>query len=529
MRTNFYKLKNTIAFLIVFMTVGYAKAQAPSIEWQQCLGGSSQDFAKYVRQTTDGGYIIAGKVHSNNGDVSGNHGGNDMWVVKLNAGGAIVWQRCLGGTYDDEVYAIEQTQDGGYIVVGQTKSNDGDVTGLHSGFNAIDAWVVKLDALGALLWQKTLGGSRQDTATDVKQTSDGGYAIVGYTNSIDGDVTGNHGSNDFWLIKLNNSGTIEWQKCIGGTGDDMAKSIQLTADGGYVLAGITQSNNGDVSGTQGSGDFWVVKLTAAADLQWQKTLGGSLIEYGGIVKQTNDGGYLIVGQTSSVDGDVTGNHSGVLNNYDAWVVKLNESGVLEWQKCLGGSTIDGAFDVLETTDNGFIVIGGVLSNDGDVVANHGDYDGWMVKLDNAGSLLWQKCFGGSGEELFLSIQQTTDGGCILAGGTASNDGDVIGFEGGFGNFSDLWVVKLEAEGLATSAFDKLAVKVFPNPVGNVLHISSADQAIVTGVKIIDMKGKKVLEQTHNCKDIAVENLVRGIYILETTSNGKTSQTKFIKN
>ncbi len=529
MRTTFYNLKNTIAFLIVLIAVGYAQAQNPVIEWQQCIGGSSVEYAKCIRQTTDGGYIIASYVQSNNGDVSGNHGLVDMWVVKLDAGGAIAWKRCLGGTYNDEVYAIEQTQDGGYILVGRTLSIEGDVAGSQSGFIVPNAWVAKLDALGALLWQKTLGGSREDAATGVKQTSDGGFAVVGYTRSIDGDVIGNHGSNDFWFVKLDGSGTIEWQKCFGGTGDDMAKSIQLTADGGYVMSGSSNSSNGDVSDWRGGYDFWVVKLTATADIQWQKMTGGGLYDGAFTVKQTSDGGYVIVGETSSADGDVTGNHSSEVNNFDAWVVKLNESGVLEWQKCLGGSTVDRAFDVLQTSDNGYIVAGNTISNDGDILGNHGSSDGWIVKLNNAGVLLWQKCFGGTNEESFLSIQQTSDGGCILTGGAASNNGDVIGFEGGLGNWSDVWVVKLAAEGLATFAFDKLDITVFPNPVGNVLHISAPDQVVVTEVKIFDIKGNQVLEQTRNCKDIAVGNLAQGIYILETKSNGKTTQTKFIKD
>lgn len=529
MGTKYYNLKKTFSFLIALMAIGYVRAQDPVIEWQQCLGGSSVEVANCVRQTADGGYVIAGSAVSSGGDVSGSHGGNDMWVVKLTATGALGWQRCLGGTNGEQAFAIEQTQDGGYVVVGQTGSDNGDVTGLHSGFNPIDAWVVKLDASGALLWQKTLGGSKQDSATGVKQTADGGYAVVGYTNSTDGDVTENHGSSDFWLVKLSDSGTIEWQKCFGGTADDKAQSIVLTSDGGYLLAGQATSSNGDVSGQHGSSDFWIVKLTSAADIQWQKAVGGSLVEIVQTVKQTNDGGYVVVGYTGSNNGDVTGNHSGEINNYDAWVVKLNGAGVLEWQKCLGGSTIDRAFDVLETADSGLIVVGSARSADGDVTGNHGSYDGWMVKLDYSGTLLWQKCFGGSGDEDLLSIQQTSDGGCIMAGATGSTDGDVSGFEGGLGNFYDVWVVKIAAGSLATSFFDKQVVTVSPNPVGNVLQITTKDQVRITAVKIIDMNGHTVLEQTRNCDTIAVGDLARGTYIIETITKTQSLKTKFIKN
>jgi hypothetical protein len=529
MQTKFHNLKKTTAFIIFILASNCARAQNPVIEWQQCLGGSSTEVANCIRQTNDGGYIMAGHSQSISGDISGNHGGDDMWVIKLNATGGLAWQRCLGGTNNDQAFAVEQTQDGGYIVVGQTKSNDGDVTGLHSGFAAMDAWVVKLDTSGALTWQKTLGGSKADAATGVKQTPDGGFAIVGYTRSVDGDVTENHGNSDLWLVKLSSSGILEWQKCFGGTADDTGQGIQLTSDGGYVLAGETASNNGDVSGTHGGNDFWVVKLSATANIEWQKAIGGNLAELVETVRQTSDGGYVIVGETSSNNGDVTGNHNDVLNTYDAWVVKLNALGTLEWQKCLGGSSIDRAFDVMETTDNGFIVVGETRSADGDVIGNHGDYDAWMVKLNNGGALVWQKCWGGSAEESLLSIQQTADSGCILVGSAASTDGDVVGFEGGLSNFNDIWVLKIAAEGLATTTFDKPALTVSPNPVGSVLQITAADQARITAIRIMDMKGNMVLEQTGNCENVAVSTLARGTYILEAISKTQTLQTKFVKN
>ncbi len=199
-----------------------------------------------------------GGTFSNDGDVSGNHGIVDSWIVKLNSSGDIIWQKCFGGTDDDVAFSIQQTSDGGFIVAGYTSSNDGDVSGNHGGG---DYWVVKLDSSGTIQWQKCLGGTDNDEAKSIQQTSDGGYIVAGETWSNDGDVSGNHGNSDYWVVKLNSSGDIEWQKCLGGTVKDIAKTIQQTSDGGFIVAGYTNSNDGDVSGIHGDYyDFWVVKL-----------------------------------------------------------------------------------------------------------------------------------------------------------------------------------------------------------------------------------------------------------------------------
>jgi len=252
-------------FALVFFFAGVALAQ-PTIEWQKSLGGSANEKAHSIQQTFDGGFIITGWTRSNNGDVSGYHGGGscdagDYWVVKLDAESpsSIVWQKCLGGSLGDAANSIQQTTDGGYVVVGFTNSNDGDVSGNHG---LSDYWVVKLDALGDIVWQKCLGGHSSDGASSIQQTTDGGYIVAGFTNSNDGDVSGNHGLSDYWVVKLNSSGSIEWQRCLGGSDYDGAYFIQQTTDSGYVIAGLSYSNDGDVSGNHGGEDYWVVKLNA---------------------------------------------------------------------------------------------------------------------------------------------------------------------------------------------------------------------------------------------------------------------------
>ncbi|MBS1568592.1 MAG: T9SS type A sorting domain-containing protein [Bacteroidetes bacterium] len=403
----------------------------PLIQWQKCLGGTAADNANTVRQTLDGGYIMAGTTNSTNGDVTGNHGGADVWLVKLSSSGTIAWQKAMGGTGDDLGYDVRQTSDGGYIVAGYTGSNNGDVTGYHG---LRDGWVVKLDATGTIQWQKSLGGSSFDELYSVVQTSDGGYAVTGYTGSTNGDVSGNHGTYDGWVVKLDNTGSIQWQKCIGGSVADFGYAIRQTTDGGYIVAANTKSNNGDVSGNHGSDEAWMVKLDNTGTLQWQKCLGGTGSDFAYATEQTTDGGYIMAGQTASNNGDVSGKHGGK----DAWVVKLNSSGTPLWQKCLGGSADEAAYSIRPLAAGGYAMAGTTKSNDGDVSGNHGNDDAWLVNMDGTGNLVWQKCMGGTAAEGSYTVDLTSDGFYAVAGSAASGNGDVSGNHGG----GDAWVVKL---------------------------------------------------------------------------------------
>ena len=423
--------------ILVSLVIGFKVfAQAPAIQWQKCLGGDSIDIPYSIQQTTDGGYIVAGSSNSNDGDVSGNHGGGDSWVVKLSGTGAIQWQKCLGGSMADGAASIRQTTDGGYIVAGSSNSNDGDVSGNHGG---IDYWVVKLNDTGAIQWQKSLGGSADDYALSIQQTSGGGYIVAGWINSTDGDVSGNHGEQDYWIVKLNDTGAILWQKSLGGSMQDKAESIQQTSDGGYIVAGWTFSNDGEVSGNHGGDDYWLVKLNDTGAIQWQKSLGGSGGDDAFSIQQTSDGGYIVAGWGDSNDGEVSGNHGAS----DYWVAKLNDTGAIQWQKCLGGSMAEEALCIIQTTNGesatgGYVVAGFTNSNNGNVSGNHGGNDYWLVKLNDTGAIQWQKCLGGSGVDDANSIQQTSDGGYIVAGFSSSNDGDVSGNHGIY----DYWIVKL---------------------------------------------------------------------------------------
>jgi Zn-dependent metalloprotease/PKD repeat protein len=419
-----------------------------TIDWQNTIGGSGYDGLYSIAQTTDGGYIFGGYSNSNiSGDKTENSQGvNDYWVVKLNATGTIQWQNTIGGSDTDVLQSIAQTTDGGYILGASSDSNiSGDKTENSQGVN--DYWVVKLNATGAIQWQNTIGGSGNDYLYSIAQTTDGGYILGGRSDSnISGDKTENsQGDSDYWVVKLNATGTIQWQNTIGGSDTDVLQSIAQTTDGGYILGGLSGSNiSGDkTENCQGLYDYWVVKLNATGTIQWQNAIGGSNSDNLESIAQTTDGGYILGGYSdSNISSDKTENSQG---GRDYWIVKLDATGTIQWQNTIGGSSYDYLQSIAQTTDGGYILGGHSDSNiSGDKTENsQGNSDYWVVKLNATGTIQWQNAIGGSNSDYLESIAQTTDGGYILGGRSNSNiSGDKT--ENGQGS-QDYWVVKLSAQ------------------------------------------------------------------------------------
>ena len=398
---------------------------APGIQWQRYftgIGGHSLAHA-VVKQTNEGGFIVCGEAT----------------LIKLNGNGNTEWRKQIPAEtegYGYEFRSICQTSDGGYIVAGsiQTPSDPRDQTLYYD-------WVIaKLSAAGEIEWRKILGGSGDsDVANSIEQTSDGGYIVAGSISSITGDIPGLHGAVDYWVIKLNGSGDIVWQKCLGGSQVDDASSIRQTPDGGFIVAGSSNSSDGDVVGLHSTNyDYWIVKLNNTGDIEWQKCLGGNGFSNATCIDLTSDGGYIVSGGTYAVDGDVTGNHGDI----DVWIVKLSITGNKEWQKCLGGVNIDVATSIQQTSGGSYIVSGTTNSGDGDVINNHraGVFDSWIIKLSDTGGIEWQKCLGGTSTDVGMNIVQTADGGYITAVQTNSVDGDLADSAGG--RLNGLWIVKL---------------------------------------------------------------------------------------
>jgi hypothetical protein len=395
------------------------------LQWQKPLGGTGIDLANSVATTPDGGCIIAGKTSSSDGDITGYRGGGDCWIVKLTSNGSIEWQKALGGTSSEETKSIIRTSDGGYAIAGLTHSTDGDVVPGSHGGNYSDAWVVKLNNTGSIVWQKVFGGSLGDQALSITESSNGDLTFAGLTLSTDGNFSGNHGQQDVWVIKLTSTGNFLWQKLLGGSNADEAHSIIATSDGGSIMAGLSRSNNGDVSGNHGDADCWIVKLNTSGDITWQKSFGGTGFEYGSSIAATSDGGFIVAGYTESNNGDISGYHGGG----DAWVFKITNSGNIVWQNPVGYSSNEGANSITITSSGDIVVAGG-----------SGSSDCWISKLKSDGSLVNLKVFGGSEADWFESVTTLANGEFVAVGDAASNNGDVSGYHGG--NY-DAWAVKLK--------------------------------------------------------------------------------------
>lgn len=512
-----------------FFTQNLLAQTIPDMEWEKCLGGSLDEYTYSIQQTDDGGYIVGGASSSYDGDLTENHGNYDCWVVKLDASANIVWQKSLGGSSREDLDEIRQTNDGGYVFAGGSRSNDGDVSGNHGNS---DFWIVRLDQDGNILWQKSYGGSGEDQARSVKETTDAGFIVAGYSWSNDGDVSGNHGNSDYWIVKLNSAGNLEWQKCYGGSGFEFYFiEIEQTPDGGYAFGARTQSDDGDVTGNHGAFDGWFVKLDSSGNMQWEKCLGGSFTDAIHYLEPIPGGGFIAGGVSRSSDGDATQNHG----EEDCWILRLDSSGNIVWQKSFGGSSDDQVFSIEQTDDGGFIAGGYSNSVDGDVTGNHGNYDSWVLKLDKFGNLQWEKTFGGSSFDDGWSVQQTTDHGFIIAGFSGSDNGDVTGNHGP----ADIWVVKLAADtttGISpiNPSQSNFPVSLYPNPSDGMVQIEfMVSRVEPLQIKVLDVAGKELFAEDEGIvsgtfsKTLSLRSLAAGSYFVSIAHDGETEMRKMI--
>jgi len=389
--------KEVILFALLFAMLAFAIVECasgttpPTEEWNRTFGGPAEDCGYLVQQTTDGGCILAGYTRSYGAGMV------DAWLVKTDSRGNEEWNKTFGGPSFDAANSVQQTSDGGYILAGYTSSP----------YAANDFWLVKTDSSGNEEWNKTFGGSFGEVANSVQQTSDGGYILAGYTLSYGA------GGMDFWLVKTDSTGNKEWDNTFGGYDWEEANSVQQTSDGGYILAGWTNSYGG------GSHDFWLVKTDSSGSEEWNKTFEDTGYERANSVQQTSDGGYILAGYTGLWGG----------GDCDFWLVKTDSNGNKQWDSTFGGPSFDVANSVQQTADSGYILAGGTTSY------GAGSCDVLLVKTDSNGNMEWNKTFGGPETDWAHSVQQTSDGGYILAGYTRSY---------GAGG-SDFWLIKVKGE------------------------------------------------------------------------------------
>jgi hypothetical protein len=359
--------------------------------FMKVFGGAQPDVGNSAHQTNDGGYILVGSTHSF-GDDNG-----DVWLIKTDSQGNEEWNQTFGGAADDEGYSIQQTADGGYIIAGRKTD---------AGTNAKDAWLIKTDSQGNEEWNQAFGGSSSDYGRSVQQTTDGGYIILGYTWSF------GNGSSDVWLIKTDSQGNEEWNQAFGGSSSDYGYSVGVTDNGGYIIAGATDSFG------NGSSDVWLIKTDSQGNEEWNQAFGGSGNESGSSVQQSNDGGYIVTGRTYSFGNGFS----------DVWLIKTDSQGNEEWNQTFGGAADDEGYSIQQTADGGYIIAGSTNS-----FGNA--YDGWTIKTDSEGTEIWNQTFGESWDDRSNSVQQTTDGGYIICGFTENSDG-----------IQDVWLIKTDSDG-----------------------------------------------------------------------------------
>lgn len=432
--TNNYLKKALLIISILLVTNSFAQVN-PQIDWTKIYGGTGDEWAIDGLVTNDGGYVVLNTTWSRNGDVHNGHGTSnyEVWVVKTNSDGDTLWTNTYGGSSDEYARKIIQTADSGYVFLAETSSNDGDIDTNHGSW---DFWVVKLNKTGQIQWQKTFGGTDGEDPRSVIQMPDGSYYVAGTAESVDGHLTGNNGQEDYWLLKLDANGNLIWQKNYGGDWTDLLKSISIANNEIYLVGYSWSDSTFDVTYPNiGYYDYWIQKVDTAGNKIWNRRLGstGGDFAYSSLISQ--DTCLVIVGHVGTDDFDVDTTYG----FYDYWLIKLDTAGNFKWKQSYGGNDDENVRKVVETSDGGFFITGFTWSTTGMVSGQHGGCDIWVVRTDNAGNLQWQIALGGSADEEGYCGINTTNNGYFITGYTASNNSGDVGTAKGNG---DSWLVKL---------------------------------------------------------------------------------------
>ncbi len=454
-----------LLIVIAFALMGLsAEAQ---LKFQKCVGtATGNEWAHCIQNTADGGFIVAGTT-------SYNSSFDQVYLVKLNSTADTIWTKIYSGTSLDLANSVIQTSDGGYMIVGHT---------LSFGAGNKDMLVIKTNDVGDTLWCKTIGTTDVDVATSVKQTTDGGYIITGNTYS---SATTFYGAA---LIKLDATGTVLWNKIFSGVGSYNGEDVLQTNDGGYLVVGEAFSN---ISGI----NVGIFKTNNAGDTLWTKVYGGVGDEYVYSVTQTNDQGFIIVGQTNSYGAGAT----------DVYVLKLDSMGVLEWTKTYGGTQDESGSTIQQTADGGYIICGSTAS------FGAGSWDVYLIKINASGIPAWSKTYGGTGLDYGMSLKITPDGGFIIAG-----------FNSTFGaGARDFYIIKTDANG-KSGCFQDTAVTVFANTGTSIFHNTTVvDSGLVSSPAPVTISSAGIA--TDLCNNVGIKELLEGTSI-SVSPNPFSTQT-----
>ncbi|UTN03389.1 T9SS type A sorting domain-containing protein [Flavobacterium bizetiae] len=546
-------------YLLLFVFPLFAHSQ--DILWEKSYGGAHADYLFDAQPTADYGFVLAGSSLSNKtgNKTDDNQGDLDFWIWKMNEKGDLDWQKSIGGSGFDLLQSIKNTRDGGFILAGTSSSSTGfqkkeDCKGIT------DFWVVKLDASGGEQWQRTIGGSGQDELLCAFQTKDGGYILGGSSSSnppvisIKPDAKSitttkadlfnksekSRGNMDYWIVKLDKQGDIEWQRTYGGQYADVLRSMEQTTDNGYILAGYSNSPiSGDKTvSNKGIGDFWIIKITDTGEIQWQNTYGAEGDDQPYVIHQTSDEGYIVGGNSNSKNALTT--MGGIVSNgTDYWVLKLARDGEVLWSKTYDFGKVDILTSLVENKDQTYLIGGyaqsenkrpreGIVGKAMNMVNKEKDgiNDYIALKIDEKGEEIWKKTVGSAGEDILRKLVETRDGGYLMAGtSNSSASKDKNGSIGG----NDFWVVKLKDKEKVEKV--KSSIEAIPNPVTTFTNVIIGYDFKEGTATLVDMTGRILQEFgiTSRTVPVNLSTYSEGIYIIKIKTDVKTESVKVIKS
>jgi hypothetical protein len=362
-----------------------------NVVWEKCFGGTKTDIPIKIIQAGINEYLVLGKTFSTDGDVqSGNQGMLDFWIIKINLQGDLLWEKTYGGPGNDTPKDLLLLPDGGFLFIGEIKQGGGDIS---TYYGEDDIWLCRCDEQGNIEWEKTLGNQGIDVCQSISINNEGNILLAGsvqeYGGMVECDIKG---AGDVWVVEMDMFGNILWQQCYGGSGYDKGYVINKINEG-YIVLASTRSPDGDVAGYHDENygfwfdDMWMIKLDYQGNINWQKCLGGTGDDDPVYMTQTSDGDFIVFGNTSSNDGDVSGNHSmpdWSYSNYDVWIAKISSEGQFEWQQCYGGlfdEKLYGQHTVIKKNDYNYVL--GAQSNSGnsgDVNCGPINYGSWFTEI-----------------------------------------------------------------------------------------------------------------------------------------------------
>ena len=523
------KLITILSTLLLLHFISFGQFQ---IDWQQSYGSMATDIAYDIVQTNDG-YLVAGAAYSGGGQVTCfEEGGGGGWLLKIDNFGNLLWQKC---TVNRGAYRMVKAIGGTYFyLIGG--SNDDPYP------DAYNLWVAKIDTLGNIIWERTLGNNIGILSGDQygEATADGGVIATAQIDSQGGDITYWHGGYDGWVIKLDSLGNTEWDQSIGSSQFEFINGIIQTNDGGY-LAGLYGKPNGIggnvdcvVFPAPGGPDAIVFKMDSLGNPEWHRCYGGSGGEAVNRLLEVENG-YIIAGSGGSNDGDLEG--SGWHGGRDVWLFKIDFQGNIIWQKCYGGSNNEWIYKLFQTADGGIVTFSNTHSFDGDVVGNPSNSAEnpsiWIFKVDSIGNLLWQQCIGGHATERVYGVVKHSDYKYAVAGEmNFSPSGDVNCSNFVYGSRQNYWVFGISdtTVNIQETPLMGADVIVYPNPANNVLNIDFPENYDIQDliIDVIDFSGKTVLKSKAliHSPQLDIKRLSPGLYIVKI-QNDKTLITRRI--